>query len=129
MAQADAERGDRIRSLRENLHLTQEAMADRVGLTLRGYQEWEAGGGIKWDNAKRLAKVAGVEPDWIMSGDRGETPDFLGGGRVSQPQLAVEMAAIRVEIAALATQLEVLQRTLERSQGNGSAPSRTRRAK
>jgi transcriptional regulator with XRE-family HTH domain len=127
MAQADAERGDRIRSLRENLHLTQEAMADRVGLTLRGYQEWEAGGGIKWDNAKRLAKVAGVEPDWIMGGDRGETPDVLGVGN-DEAQLAVEMASMRVEIAALRIQLATLQRTLEPSSGTGSAPNRTRRA-
>jgi hypothetical protein len=71
-----------------------------------------------------------VTPEYVRYGEREETPDL---GRVlnghSEPALAVEMAAIRVEIAALSTQLEVLQRTLERSSGSGSAPNRTRRAK
>jgi transcriptional regulator with XRE-family HTH domain len=68
---ADLERGERIKALREQvLHLTQPVVAERVGVTLRAYQEWEAGGGIAWENAKRLAKVLGATPDFIMSGDR-----------------------------------------------------------
>lgn len=107
MAQADAERGDRIKWLREEkLHLTQEGMADKVGVTLRGYQEWEAGGGIKWDNAKKLAKAAGVTPDWIMSGDRAETPDLSNGPsqldviEANQERILAELAAIRLALAA-----------------------------
>lgn len=100
MAQADAERGDRIKWLREEkLHLTQEGMADKVGVTLRGYQEWEAGGGIKWDNAKKLAKAAGVTPDWIMSGDREETPD-LSSGQSPMDRVEIALKELRAELAA-----------------------------
>jgi hypothetical protein len=42
------ERGDRIRELRAGI--PQPRIADQVGVTLRAYQEWEAGGGIGWDN-------------------------------------------------------------------------------
>lgn len=109
MAQADSERGDRIKWLREDkLHLTQEAMADKVGITLRGYQEWEAGGGIKWPNAQKLAKVAGVTADWIMSGDvLHETPDLSKGQaetqmdriEANQQRILAELAAIRLGLA------------------------------
>lgn len=74
---ADLERGDRIKALRDGLHLTQPVVADRVGVTLRGYQEWEAGGGIQWENAKRLAKALRTSPDYIMSGEPQATPDTL----------------------------------------------------
>ena len=73
---ADLQRGDRIKELREQRHLTQPVVADRVGVTLRAYQEWEAGGGIQWENAKRLAKVLSSNPDFIMSGERKDTPNL-----------------------------------------------------
>ena len=75
---ADLERGLRIKELRESRHLTQEAMADALGVTLRGYQEWEAGGGIKWDNVKKLAKFHTVDADYLMNGPRADTPDPFG---------------------------------------------------
>lgn len=137
MAQADAERGERIKWLRdEKLHLTQEAMADKVGITLRGYQEWEAGGGIKWENAKKLAKIGGVEADWIMSGDRGGTPDLSLGGQSqldhieeNQRGILAEVAATRVEIGALATQVAAIQRTLARIAKSEAPVRRSRSAK
>jgi transcriptional regulator with XRE-family HTH domain len=75
----DYERGLRIKELREGRHLTQPALADRVGVTLRAYQEWEAGGGIQWDNAKRLAKALCVTPDFVMNGQKPDTPRVLNG--------------------------------------------------
>ena len=75
---ADLERGDRIKALREGRHLTQPAVAERVGVTLRAYQGWEAGGGIQWENAKRLGRFLGATPDYIMSGEPRSTPDLHG---------------------------------------------------
>lgn len=112
MAQADAERGDRIKWLREEkLHLTQEAMSDRVGITLRGYQEWEAGGGIKWDNAKKLAKVGGVSPDWIMSGNKGATPD-LSKGPSQLDRIEQSLVALRADLATTQDAVAVLDARL-----------------
>jgi transcriptional regulator with XRE-family HTH domain len=73
---ADLERGARISELREQRHFTQSVVAERVGVTLRGYQEWEAGGGIQWENAKKLAKVLGTTPDILMSGPPPAMPDI-----------------------------------------------------
>lgn len=53
--------GRRIRELRKKLGLTQPEVADRVGVTLRAYQEWEAGGGIGGPNLRKLAEVLGVQ--------------------------------------------------------------------
>src|SRR5260370_570112 len=47
----------------------QPQMAAEVGVSLRAYQEWEAGGGIKWSNLQRLAEVHGVTPNYILYGE------------------------------------------------------------
>jgi transcriptional regulator with XRE-family HTH domain len=47
----------------------QPQMASEVGVSLRGYQQWEAGGGIKWSNLERLAKVHDVSPNYILYGE------------------------------------------------------------
>jgi hypothetical protein len=47
----------------------QPQIAHEVGVTLRAYQEWEAGGGIAWPNLRRLAEVHGVTTDWLENGD------------------------------------------------------------
>lgn len=115
---ADLERGDRIKQLREGRHLTQPVVAERVGVTLRGYQEWEAGGGIQWENAKRLAKVLGSNPDYVMSGERAETPDLshsqLDRIEADLADLKKLIEAFRVEAGANAvevtTQLSSMQR-------------------
>jgi hypothetical protein len=59
---------------------------------LRAYQEWEAGGGIQWANAKKLAKVLGTLADYIMSGamsnDLQPSPSMFamgnGGGQLDR---------------------------------------------
>lgn len=77
MAQAaDQERGQRLRELRGGK--PQPVVADAVGVTLRAYQEWEAGGGIRWDNVKKLAECFGVDDDYILNGPREDTPDLMG---------------------------------------------------
>jgi transcriptional regulator with XRE-family HTH domain len=119
MAQADAERGERIKWLRERLHLTQEAMADKVGVTLRGYQEWEAGGGIRWPNAQKLAKAGNVQADWIMSGDRSETPDLSSQSQLdrieeNQRRIFEELSDLRLAL-------------LEITRPSRRQPSRTQR--
>jgi len=80
----DEERGQRIKALRDRRHLSQPAvvegldkLARRKVVTLRGYQTWEAGGGIRWENVKVLAAFHQVEPDYILTGQEPEAPDLL----------------------------------------------------
>jgi hypothetical protein len=47
----------------------QPQIAREVGVTLRAYQEWEAGGGIAWQNLQKLAEVHQVSTNWLAHGD------------------------------------------------------------
>src|SRR4051794_39121082 len=74
---AELARGERIKQLREDRHLTQPAVAEAVGVTLRAYQAWEATGGIRWGNAKKLAAFFGIDVQELWAGGtgtHGETP-------------------------------------------------------
>lgn len=86
MAQAEAERqreiGARIKDLRGRI--PQPVIADRVGVTLRAYQAWEAGGGIAWDNLVKLAEVFGVSEDFIEYGLGGDYKPGTNAARLEQ---------------------------------------------
>ncbi len=59
----------RIRELRGPR--PQPRIAAEVGVTLRAYQAWEAGGGIAWPNLEKLAEFHGVTTSWLEHGDAG----------------------------------------------------------
>jgi transcriptional regulator with XRE-family HTH domain len=103
---ADLQRGERIKELREQRHLTQPVIAARVDVTLRAYQEWEAGGGMRWENAKRLARVLGATPDYIMSGERGATPDLS-----HEP---TQLDQVQLELAAMSLRLERIEKNQQK---------------
>lgn len=66
----DQARADRIDQLKqERPDLTWEAIADYVGVTVRGAQAWREHGAISYDNAKKLAELFEVEVMFIMRGD------------------------------------------------------------
>lgn len=126
---ADLERGLRVKGLREAAHLTQEAIADELGVTLRGYQEWEAGGGIKWDNAKKLAKFHDVDTEFLMNGPRDETPDLLGAHDGSQlDRLEKQVTDLTAAVNELVNRLEPepeARRVSEAVRRAAAEPSRT----
>jgi len=57
----DAQRGLQIRRLREQRHLTQSEVAQRVGVGLRRYQDWEAGADMRKSNLRKLAEAFEVD--------------------------------------------------------------------
>lgn len=82
----DEARAERIKGLRERTPgLTQpkiveglELLAGRAVVTLRGYQEWERTGGIKYENAELLAEFHEVDPRWLWEGETaGRTPSLV----------------------------------------------------
>ena len=72
---ADLERASRLRALREERGLGQQALADAQNISLRAYQRQEQTGGIKAENAKALADFYEVDLKWLLHGD---TPDLVG---------------------------------------------------
>lgn len=60
--------GQQIRDARERAGLTQEQLAQRVGVTLRTVGNWERGASVP---RNRLARIREVLPDLDRSDDRG----------------------------------------------------------
>lgn len=70
--------GERIAEQREELRLTQPVVADRVGVSLRAYQNWEAGHTrIAWSNLERLADILQVPADQILNGSAEAVPETI----------------------------------------------------
>lgn len=94
-AERRAEMAQRIRELRGPV--PQPVMADRIGIGLRGYQEWEGGRSAPtWENLKELARVHGVTEDYILYGDASER-------ETDEPVVtsSAELAAIRADLAGI----------------------------
>lgn len=100
--QHQQEVADRIREKRGLV--PQPVIAERVGVTLRACQEWEAGGGIKWENYGKLALALGTTVEYLMHGS--DEQRALQAAEEDATQLD------RIE-KALAEQRRLLTRLLE----------------
>lgn len=103
--QGRIERGQRIRTLREESPHTQQSLADQIPVTLRAYQRWEEGGGIEWDHLEKLAEIHEVDVRWIHRGEEPPaTPDLLAtGARLDSLERQVaELALMVSEVLAIA---------------------------
>lgn len=125
--------GARIKNRREELGLSQKQVADRMpGVAVDGnyISRWERGvvkpGDEHMDSlAKALeTSVAGLLTD---PPDKSKTPD-LSRGPSELDQMRAELAATRVEIGTLATQLEEMQRLLGQIAKTVGVTTRNRKA-
>jgi transcriptional regulator with XRE-family HTH domain len=107
--------GRRIAELRERAHLTQEAAADKAGVTLRAYQKWEAGGGIQYANLQKLADVFSVPVDRITGEEA--TPDpFQTASQLDRIEKTLETASVERQdlVAHLAARIAEQNQLLSR---------------
>ena len=79
-AQAKLDIGQRIKDLRDNGPETNRSIAEAVGVGQRSVASWIAGGGITYDNAKKVSELFGKDVDYIWRGREkpAETPDLMG---------------------------------------------------
>ncbi len=86
----------RLRSLRGRR--PQTTIAAGIGVSLRAYQQWEAGGGIAWHNLDALARFHSVSTEWLISGEA--APERAGaeldGVQASLSTMLEAMAAERL---------------------------------
>jgi transcriptional regulator with XRE-family HTH domain len=114
MTEAERERqlqvAQRVRELRGVR--TQQWVADKIGVTLRAYQAWEAGGGIAGPNIAALAKLYDVPEDFIVYGsERRATPDQLD--RIEGLLVDVSERLARLEDLVTERELEDLEAEAE----------------
>lgn len=63
---------EKIRALRKERKLSQAAVGEQVGISMRGYQDLELGAKPTFDNLLRIADFYDVSVDWLM--DRTDNP-------------------------------------------------------
>ncbi len=57
---------EKIRRLRRAQHLSQTEIAEKIGLSMRGYQDIERGSLPRYENLLRIADYYDVSVDWLM---------------------------------------------------------------
>jgi len=76
----DPEFGKRVRLIRQRLHITQQGLGDRLGLTKVSVARYEAGRIPRLDLLQKIAEIAGANVAWLLHGDAASS-----GTRASQP--------------------------------------------
>jgi transcriptional regulator with XRE-family HTH domain len=111
-ADRQAEMAERIRSLRGPV--PQPVIADRIGIGLRAYQEWEGGRAApSWENLKRLAEVHGISEDLILYGPDGARPQLVEAEPERAGDLHAEVVALRADVARISADVARLVAAVE----------------
>lgn len=61
--------GKRLKAARKYAGLTQQQLADRIGIKQQSYQKAECGVTKMPENLRGIADVCGVEFNWLLTGD------------------------------------------------------------
>ena len=67
----------RIKELRKKKKVTQQEVAEAIGVTRRGFQKWENGESqIKSNNAKQLADYFGVSVGYLLGFNNDDVTEY-----------------------------------------------------
>jgi transcriptional regulator with XRE-family HTH domain len=69
MSDQQREIGARIAAARREAGLTQHALAERLGVTTRSVQNYEAGVSIPYKHLRRIETLARKRPGWILASE------------------------------------------------------------
>lgn len=70
--------GEKIKSLRKKQNLSQEQLADRLGLSRQAVSRWETDNAVpETDMIVRLSEIFGVSTDYLLKEDAAEPPELL----------------------------------------------------
>lgn len=98
-----ADIGQRIKELRG--HLPQPVLAEKLGVSLRAVQKWEAGESApQWDNIVRLSKLFDVTQNYLLYGKRDAASDELS--QLDRIEAKLDDLLSRLPVEGLAEVLE-----------------------
>jgi PAS domain S-box-containing protein len=109
---SSAEIGARLARARKQAGLTQQALAESLGVTRRSIQGYEAGTVVPYKHLERLARILDRSPSWLLGG---EQPVDLAPDPVADLRAAVheELIAVFAELGASSEQLRRAERAAE----------------
>jgi transcriptional regulator with XRE-family HTH domain len=84
---ADIARGDLLKGLRKQRHLTQSDAAHEIGVSDRALREWERGKAIRWGNAQKVAEFYGVDPRTLVEHESEAGEEVVRGVRSNSEKL------------------------------------------
>jgi hypothetical protein len=139
---ADADRAERIRSLKEaNPQVRWRMVADYVGVTDRSVADWASKGAMSYDHAKKLAEFFKVDLDWLWRGPEQQSPDLMTALSEDGPQsqlddiqrkldeLLTRLPSALDDRAGVEAETEERARQSERTAGESAAGTRGRQRK
>lgn len=113
--------GKRLKALRKDAALTQEQLAERAGVVLRTYQDWEYGeSGTDVEQYEKLASVFGVSVQEIIGTETG-VPAWASELKAQFDRMEREFAELRSMIAQLAVARSLAVDPPGRSEGQSEA--------
>lgn len=127
MALADKARGQHIAQLRKRKRLTQQAMAERLGIAYRTYQTWEAGTMPEWANLEKLASVLEVKPEYLIGEDEPAPTGQLDRIEAKLDELLSRLAEDRIVRIAEA-EVDRLRAEIELDGATSTRKPRSRKA-
>jgi PAS domain S-box-containing protein len=101
---SSAETGARLAQARKQAGLTQKALAERLGVTRRSIQGYEAGTVVPYKHLERLGGILDRTPSWFLGGEQAVAviPDPVAELRAA---LHEELVAVFAELGASSEQL------------------------
>ena len=95
--------GDKIKRLREQKNLSQDALADSVGVSLRTIRNWESGRvPRKIEHYTALAKALDCDVTYLMDGPKKQVENLMNdittlfaGGEIDEEDMDTLMLAIQ----------------------------------
>lgn len=121
---ADFARGERLKALRDERHLSQEDAAHEIGVTTRALRAWEKGGKIKWPNAKAAGAFYEVDPESLVARETSPLPTVAGTDSAQMDRIEAEVRATSVALAGMERRLMEKLEQIARAQSLGTAAKR-----
>jgi transcriptional regulator with XRE-family HTH domain len=100
--------GARLARARKQAGLTQKALAERLGVTRRSIQGYEAGSVVPYKHLDRLGELLGKTPGWFLGGEQSQT--------VTSEPIAQLRAAVHEELVAVLSELGASSEQLRRAE-------------
>lgn len=101
----------RIRQAREALGLSEQDLANRLGVTAETVTEWESGGRDPRSNRViMLAGVLGVSAHWLLDGSADVGPSERSGPAAS---LRAQLESVRMKISELESLIDDMESQLD----------------